>query len=59
QIHFDTEFPHIIRSWVETDPQGTTTATLENRIMNSLYWEHNRPGDRAKREPLGLEPVAD
>lgn len=58
-IRFDTAFPHIIRSWTEISPQGTTTATLQDRIMNSLYWSENQPEDRVKRQKLGLEPVAD
>ena len=58
-IRFDTDFPHIIRGWSDTSPQGTTTATLRDRIMNSTYWSENQPGDRAKRRQLGLEPVAD
>jgi len=58
-IRFDTRFPHIIRGWTDAGPQGTTTATLQDRIMNSTYWSENQPGDRAKRRQLGLEPVAD
>lgn len=56
-IRFDTAFPHIIRGWTDKRPGGTTRATLEDRIMNSNYWRHNAPGDRAKRKRLGLEPV--
>jgi len=59
EIEFDTDFPHIIRAWKEISPQGTTAAVLEDRIMNSLYWEENRPSDRSKRKALGLEPVSD
>lgn len=58
-IRFDTEFPHIIRSWTDTNPQGTTTAVLKDRIMNSTYWSENQPEDRRKRQQLGLEPIAD
>ena len=58
-IRFDTAFPHIIRSWTDTSPRGTTTAVLKDRIMNSTYWSENQPEDRAKRRQLGLEPVAD
>jgi len=59
KIDFDTQFPHIIRSWKETSPQGITTATLTHRIMNSTYWsEHNRT-DAHKRKSLGLDPIAD
>lgn len=59
EIVFDTEFPHIIRQWSRVTPGGTTTATLQDRIMNSLYWSENRPGDRSKRKTLGLSPVPD
>jgi len=59
EIEFDTAFPHIIRAWKEIDPRGTTTAKLEDRIMNSLYWSENQPGDRGKRKDLGLAPVPD
>lgn len=59
RIRFDNEFPHIIRSWEERNPSGTTRAVLEDRIMNSSYWRENQPADRAKRKALGLEPVAD
>lgn len=58
-LHLDREFPHIIRKWIESDPQGTTTALLKDRIMNSYYWSENGPGDRVKRKELGLAPVAD
>ena len=58
-IGFDTEFPHIIRGWSDTSPQGTTTATLKDRIMNSDYWSQNQPKDRKNRGRLGLQPVAD
>ena len=58
-IEFDTAFPHIIREWQEIDPKGTTTAVLENRIMNSSYWSENSPSDAPKRKLLGLEPIAD
>lgn len=59
KIGFDTKFPHIIRGWTDTSPDGTTTASLEDRIMNSNYWSKNQPGDREKRRQLGLQPVAD
>lgn len=59
KITFDTAFPHIIRGWTDTSPRGTTTAVLEDRIMNSYYWSENQPEDRAKRKQLGLEPIAD
>jgi len=58
-IHFDTEFPHVIRSWKEVGPQGTTKAVLKDRIMNSYYWSQNRPEDAPLRKKLGLEAVAD
>ena len=57
-IRFDTKFPHIIRGWTDINPRGTTTAALKDRIMNSYYWSKNQPEDRAKRQQLGLEPVA-
>jgi len=59
EIEFDTAFPHIIRAWKEIGPRGTTTAKLEDRIMNSLYWSENQPADRPKRKNLGLAPVPD
>lgn len=59
QVEFDTEFPHIIREWQEVDPKGTTSAVLEDRIMNSYYWSENSPKDAYKREQLGLQPVVD
>jgi hypothetical protein len=58
-IHFDREFPHIIRAWAETSPQGTTTAKLTHRTMNSSYWSEQQVSDRDKRKQLGLEPIAD
>ncbi len=57
-IHFDTAFPHIIRKWKETTKTGTTTATLNKRLMNIPYWELNNPQDVGKRKELGLDPVA-
>lgn len=59
EITFDTAFPHIIRGWTDTSPRGTTTAVLEDRIMNSYYWSENAPEDRGKRKHLGLAPLAD
>lgn len=59
QIEFDTEFPHVIRSWREVGSAGTTRAVLTHRIMNSEYWSENRPEDAKKRTKLGLEPLAD
>ena len=58
-LRFDTAFPHIIRGWTERRPGGTTRATLEDRVMNSNYWRHNAPADRAKRKDLGLAPIPD
>lgn len=58
-IHFDSEFPHIIRAWDETSKTGTTTAKLTHRIMNSAYWSEHQLSDRDKRKQLGLEPIAD
>ena len=58
-IHFDTAFPHIIRKWVETTKSGTTTATLNKRLMNVNYWNMHNPEDADKRKNLGLEPMAD
>ena len=58
-IAFDTEFPHIIRSWTEKTSTGTTTAKLTKRIMNSDYWKLHDPADASKRKWLGLEAVAD
>jgi len=57
-IHFDTVFPHIIRKWEETTKTGTTTATLNKRMMNVPYWELNKPEDAEKRKEIGLDPVA-
>jgi hypothetical protein len=57
-IHFDTTFPHIIRKWEETTKTGTTTATLNKRLMNVLYWELHNPEEAGKRKELGLDPVA-
>lgn len=59
EIHFDSAFPHIIRSWEERSSQGITKAVLTHRIMNSSYWSEHQPSDRDKRQQLGLEPVAD
>ncbi len=58
-IGFDTEFPHIIRSWTEKTSTGTTTAKLRKRLMNSDYWNHHDPADTSKRRWLGLDPEAD
>ena len=58
-IQFDTEFPHIIRSWQETDGAHTTNAVLTHRLMNRNYWSEQQPADRAKRIQLGLAPIAD
>ncbi len=58
EIHFDSVFPHIIRSWEERSNQGITKAVLTHRIMNSAYWSEHQPGDRDKRQQLGLEPLA-
>jgi hypothetical protein len=52
------KFPHIIRKWKETTKTGTTTATLNKRLMNIPYWELNNPQDVGKRKELGLDPVA-
>lgn len=57
-IHYDTDFPHIIREWQEVGPDGTTRAVLTHRIMHSEYWSENEPEDAPKRTKLGLEPVA-
>ena len=59
EINFDSQFPHIIRSWKEVSPQGTTEAVLTHRVMNSEYWSENKPNDRELRRQLGLEPLAD
>ena len=58
EIHFDTEFPHIIRSWEETSRGDTTKAVLTHRLMNSNYWYEQQPTDRPKRSALGLAPIA-
>lgn len=59
QIVFEPQFPHIIQEWQEITPNGRTTATLENRIMNSYYWDEHFPKDAPKRKQLlGLEPSA-
>ncbi len=58
-IGYDTGFPHIIRSWTEMTPAGTTHAKLKNRLMNSDYWNLHDPADASKRKWLGLAPVAD
>jgi hypothetical protein len=57
-IHFDTAFPHIIRKWMEKTTSGTTTATLEKRLMNVAYWNLHDPQDASKRKELGLDPIA-
>ncbi len=57
-IQFDTAFPHIIRKWEEKTKTGTTTATLNKRLMNIPYWEMHNPEDAGKRRELGLDPVA-
>ncbi len=59
KITFDSDFPHIIRAWEETSPQGTTQAVLKDRIINSEYWLKNTPSDRNLRKQLGLDPLAD
>jgi hypothetical protein len=59
RIHFDTNFPHVIRKWTEETKQGTTTAKLRKRLMNVDYWNLSKPGDASKRKELDLEPVAD
>ncbi len=58
-IAFDTDFPHIIRSWTEKTSSGTTTAKLSKRLMNTDYWNMHDPADAPKRRWLGLSPVAD
>lgn len=55
EIILDLKFPHIIRAWKETSPQGTTKATLTHRIMNSEYWSKNKPNDQTLRSTLGLD----
>lgn len=57
-IHYDTDFPHIIREWKEVEPAGTTRAVLTHRIMHSEYWSDNHPKDADKRKKLGLQPEA-
>ncbi len=57
-IGFDTDFPHIIRSWTEKTPTGTTNAKLNKRLMNSNYWNLHDPADSSKRKWLGLDPLA-
>lgn len=57
-LHFDSAFPYIIRSWIETTQSGTTTAKLNKRLMNVPYWEMHDPEDAGKRRQLGLDPVA-
>ena len=59
EIEFDRQFAHVIRSWREMSPSGTTTATLEDRMMNSNYWLLNQPKHAPLRKELGLEPIAD
>lgn len=59
KIIFEPEFPHIIKEWQEITPNGRTTATLEDRIMNSYYWGEHFPKDAPKRKQLlGLDPIA-
>jgi len=58
RIVFDNAFPHIIREWSESGPQGKTTAKLTHRAMNSDYWARNKPKDRADRRKLGLNAIA-
>ncbi|MFT5837498.1 MAG: hypothetical protein ACI9ZV_001003 [Candidatus Azotimanducaceae bacterium] len=58
RITFDHAFPHIIRSWQEVEPAGTTKAVLTHRIMNSNYWSENSPENAPTRKQLGLEPNA-
>jgi hypothetical protein len=58
-IHFDTEFPHVIRKWTEETSKGRTEATLKKRMMNVDYWNLNDPSKAAMRRNLGLEPKAD
>jgi len=61
EIRFDREFPHILREWEEGDSESdaVTRAVLKKRVMQSIYWEENRPQDRRKRKALGLEPIPD
>jgi len=57
-IHFGTKFPHIIQKWTEQTASGTTTATLNKRLMNNTYWNENKPQDAEKRKTLGIDPIA-
>lgn len=59
KVEFDTAFPHIIRKWTESSSAGTTTGTLEKRLMNVSYWSMKNPEDSEKRKQLNLEPIAD
>lgn len=58
-IRFDPEFPFVIRGWTERNGtnQPETVAQLKERQMNVPYWRFNAPGDRERREALGLSPV--
>jgi hypothetical protein len=59
EIRFDREFPHIVRGWEEraSESDAVTRAVLKKRVMQSIYWEENRPQDRRKRKALGLKPI--
>lgn len=57
-IHVEETFPHIIKQWSEIDANGTTSAILKNRIMNSEYWSKNKPKHTIERKQLGLDPKA-
>ena len=57
-ITFDTQFPHIIRSWTEGSSRGPqTTATLKRFLPDIDYWNRNAPGDASQRRNLGLAPL--
>ncbi len=55
-IVHDTKFPHVIRSWKDTTPDGTTTATFKRQLQQVPYWNLNKPSDAALRKRLALSP---
>jgi hypothetical protein len=52
-IYFESDFPHVIQAWEETEGPFRTTATRTNAILDA-YWEHNSADDDRYRDALGL-----
>jgi hypothetical protein len=52
-IYYESEFPHVIQAWEETEGPFRTTAVRTHAILDN-YWNHNAVGDESYRDALGL-----